>query len=50
MQYPVSRSHLSFPSGDWSDEGGYQLAKEIHILQPEKINQMVAEVFVWKIL
>ena len=33
----------------WSDKGGYQLAKEIHILQPEKFNKMDMVVFVWKI-
>ena len=33
----------------WSDKGGYQLAKEIRILQPEKLNKMDVVVFVWKI-
>ena len=33
----------------WSDKEGYQLAKEIHILQSEKNNKMGMVVFVWKI-
>ena len=33
----------------WSGKGGYQLAKEIHILHPEKLNKMDMVVFIWKI-
>ena len=47
----VLKQKALFKNALWlsSDKGGYQLAKEIHILQPEKFNKMDMVVFVWKI-